>query len=109
MRKLLPLLFIFFITACSQSLENEGVDSPPENLINLTQEEYLSIVYENPSELDTIEVKNLVSDFLNSINEKEKSINISTRSISSDFSLNVNSKSYYKEKSSSQELFLEIN
>lgn len=102
MRKLLPLLFIFFITACSQSLENEGVDSPPENLINLTQEEYLSIVYENPSELDTIEVKNLVSDFLNSINEKEKSINISTRSISSDFSLNVNSKSYYKEKSSSQ-------
>lgn len=101
MKKIFPLLLIFLLSACSQSLENEGIDTSPEKLVNLTQEEYLSIVYENPSELDTIAVKLLVSDFLTSIEENEKSTNTSTRSVSSNFSLNVNSKSYFTEENGS--------
>lgn len=98
MRRLFLLFSIFLLAACSQTLENEGIETSLENLVNITQDEYLSIVYENPSELDTIEVKALVSDFLTSIDEIEKQNNASTRSVSTDFSLNVKSKSYFKEE-----------
>lgn len=101
MKKLLPLLLISILAACSQSLENEGFDTSSEKLLNLTQEEYLSIAYNDPSELDSIEVKTLASDFLTSIEEKEKENNASTRSVNADFSLNVRSKSYFTENNTS--------
>lgn len=45
-------MLIFILAACSQ-IEDEGMKQSPLGLLNLTQEEFMSIAYDNPKELDT--------------------------------------------------------
>lgn len=98
-KKLFPLLFVFLFAACSQDMENEGVDqsstgiADTTGMVNLTQDEYLSIAFDDPKELDEDAVVSLASDFLNSLEALE--VKTKTRSSGSDFTLSVNTKSYF--------------
>lgn len=100
MKKLSALVLIFILAACSQ-IENEGMKQSPLGLLNLTQEEFMSIAYDNPKELDADEATTIASDFLNAVKENEKNNGASTRSINSDFTLNVTSKTYFTPESTS--------
>lgn len=101
MRKFFSLMLILFLAGCSQNIENEGSEQSSKGVMNLTQEEFLSIAYDNPKDLNVNEVMTIASDFLNAIKEKEKVNGSSTRSINSDFTLNVTSKSYFTPESTS--------
>lgn len=98
-KKLFPLLFVFLFAACSQDMEDEGVGQSSTGManttgmVNLTQDEYLSIAFDDPKELDEDAVVSLASDFLNSLEEQEAKTK--TRSSGSDFILSVNTKSYF--------------
>lgn len=96
MRKLFLFALIFLLAACSPNLEKEGVERVIDKVVNLTQEEFLSIAYGNPRELNADEVKAIASDFLYAIRE-DKDGNL-TRSDNSDFTLNVTSKSYFTQE-----------
>lgn len=98
-KKLFPLLFVFLFAACSQDMEDEGVGQSSTGManttgmVNLTQDEYLSIAFDDPKELDEDAVVSLASDFLNSLEAQEAKTK--TRSSGSDFTLSVNTKSYF--------------
>lgn len=100
MKKLFYLLLIFILTACSQNIveENSYVDSG--TLLNLSEEEFLSISFENPKEIETSEVKSIAVDFLNTIQEKSSFSNTYTRKANSDYELTINGKSYYNNQNS---------
>lgn len=57
----------------------------------MSEEELLSISFDNPGELDSIEIKNIVSDFLAVLNEKR----VISRSYISTPTLEINEKKYY--------------
>lgn len=101
MKKLLTVMLIFILAACSQNIENEELEQSPAGLLNLTQEELLSIAYDNPKELSADEATTIASDFLNAVKENEEDNGTSTRSLNSDFTLNVTSKTYFTPESSS--------
>lgn len=101
MKKLLSLCLVFILVACSQNIENEDWGQSPTGLLNLTQEELLSIAYDNPKELSADEAASIATDFLNAIKEKEEDNGALTRSINSDFTLHVTSKTYFAPENSS--------
>lgn len=99
MKKLLSLLTVFFILiSCNHKIElKNDFDG---KIVNLTQEEFLSIAYDQPAELNVEEVKLIASDFLNSF---EKKVNVTvTRSNEVNFKLGTVSKSNFTPYSAQQ-------
>jgi len=73
-------------------MEDGGIKESSQNLVSLTQDEFLSIAYDNPKELSVEEVRNIASDFLKALNKENES---ETKSSVSEFTLKIDSKSYY--------------
>ena len=92
MKKFLSLFAVFFILiSCDHRIDlKKEFDG---KIVNLTQEEFLSIAYEQPTELNVEEVKLIASDFLNSF-EKKVSVT-ATRSNEVNFKIGTVSKSNF--------------
>lgn len=82
------LAIMFFFSSCDS--EEESIMKNNKTLISLSQEEFVSILFDNPQELEESEAINLVSDFLAALNA-----NSTTRNNSQKASLQISDKLYY--------------
>ena len=88
------MVALFFLFSCNSEEESGFEDSVP--VISLSQEELVSILYDNPGEIEESEAISLVSDFLEALNAEN-----ATRS-SNNVSLKVSDKIYYINKEKDQ-------
>lgn len=81
------MTMMFFLFSCNS--EEESVLENSEPVISLTQEELVSILFDNPGEIEESKAISLVSDFIEDLNTEN-----TTRS-SKNVSLKVSDKFYY--------------
>lgn len=88
------MVMMFFLFSCNS--EEESVSDNWDPVISLSQEELVSILFDNPEELEESEAINLVSNFLEALNAEK-----TTRS-SKNVSLKVSDKFYYADRDTNQ-------
>lgn len=88
------MIMMFFLFSCNSEEEDVSLNRDP--VISLSQEELVSILFDNPEELEESDAIDLVSDFLKALNTQN-----TTRS-SENVSLKVCDKFYYAAKDANQ-------